>query len=337
MKIKISLIVLGVAAVLAGILIIQRKSIKFPAVFTKAPTSQITKPTSTPPKDFALLWVSDFSGKRIMAFNREGEKVWEQNMAAPPIPPSGYATHTEYVTVAPNGNLIVSDGEGMFVQEIDRKTHELLWQYGVKDIQGYSQGYLHQPDKTFKINDHEVLINDGNNRRVIIVDQRDNKIVWQYGVTLQMGKTSGMLMANTNVVPLKNGEEILITDTLQKKVLIVDRATKNIIWEWTKPDAGWIQHVFPTYENTFVMEDRNNNEVFEVNRDGKILWTVNEFSDGKKLLHPVDVAKLGNGNVLIAESGRNRVVEVNPVTREVVKTYPNVGLVTTIALDQNLL
>jgi len=241
----------------------------------KLPTGKNVQPvfsaTPTVEQEVKIIWFSDFNSKRIVGLDRAGNQVWLQHMDAPPIPPRGYSTHTEYVTVAPNGNLIVSDGEAMFVQEIDRKTHELVWQYGVKDIQGYAKGYLHQPDKSYKINDHEVLINDGNNRRVIIVDQQTNDIVWQYGETLRMGKKPGMLMAATNTVPLDGGKQILITDTLEKKVIIVDRATKNIVWEWVKPDAGWIQHVWPTSEGTFVMEDRNKKEVFEVNREGKML------------------------------------------------------------------
>jgi len=94
-------------------------------------------------QEIKTIWFSDFDGKRIVGLDRTGNQVWLQRMDAKPIPPRGYATHTEYVTVAQNGNLIVSDGEAMFVQEIDRKTHELVWQYGVKDIQGYVKGYLH--------------------------------------------------------------------------------------------------------------------------------------------------------------------------------------------------
>jgi len=142
-------------------------------------------------------------------------------------------------------------------------------------------------------------------------------------------------MAGTNVVPLDNGKQILITDTLEKKVIIVDRATKNIVWEWIKPDAGWIQHVWPTTEGTFVMEDRNKNEVFEVNKEGKILWTLNSIEGGVPLKHPTDVIKLANGNVLIAESGRGRIIEVNPLTAKLIKEYSKLGFVTTIAVDDN--
>lgn len=295
------------------------------------------------PDDFTTLWVSNFSGNRVFAVNRSGESVWEQQMTSAPILPRSFNTHVEYVTVAPNGNLIIADGEGMMVQEIDRKTHELVWQYGVKDIQGHSKGYLHQPDKAFKLNDHEVLINDGNNRRVIIVDQRTNDIVWQYGKTLTMGSGPGLLRANTHAVPIENGKQILITDTLDKKLILVDRETKNILWEWEKPDAKWIQHAFPTADGTFVLEDRQKNEVFEINRKGEILWTLKTLANGEGLRYPTDAAKLGNGNVLIAEAGRGRIIEVHLPTKEIVWQYgagkptpgASAGFPSTLALDHS--
>ncbi|TSC73149.1 MAG: hypothetical protein G01um101438_172 [Parcubacteria group bacterium Gr01-1014_38] len=262
-------------------------------------------------------------------------------MASPPIPLRSYSVHIEYVTAAPNGNLIIADGEGMMVQELDRKTHALVWQYGVRGVQGHGKGYLHQPDKAFKLNDHEVLINDGNNRRVIVVDQRTNDVVWQYGKTLTMGTGPGLLRGNTHAIPLENGQQILITDTLEKKLILVDRATQEILWEWTKPDAKWLQHVFPTVESTFVLEDRQKNEVFEINHRGEILWTLHELADGSRLQYPADAAKLGNGNVLIAEAGRNRIIEVNPRTREIVWQYgagtprqgASAGFPSSLALD----
>lgn len=286
--------------------------------------------------DFVTLWLSDFEGNQVLAFNRTGETVWRQQMASAPLPARSFNTHTEYVTVAPNGNIIVSDGEGMMVQELDRATHELLWQYGIKDVQGSGEGLLHQPDKAYKINDYEVLVNDGNNRRVIIIDQRTNEIVWQYGETLRMGSAPGLLRGNTSAVPIDGGRQILITDTLDKKLLLVDRTSKQIVWEWRKPDAKWLQHAFPTAEGTFVLEDRQKQEVFEVNRQGQILWTLHVVSDGQ-LRYPTDVVKLGRGTVLIAEAGRGRVIEVEPTTGTVVQEYDGAGFVTTIAIDQHSL
>jgi len=284
-------------------------------------------------KDFSLLWFSDFDGNRIVAVSPDNKIVWEQNMDTDPIPRQSYNVHTEYVTLTPNGNLLVSDGDGMMVQEIDRKSHELLWQYGLRSIQGATTGLIHQPDKSFKFNDHEVLINDGNNRRVIIVDQDTNQIVWQYGHTLEMSAEPGFLRGNTAARPINEARQIIITDTLENKFMVVDRETKQILWEYKKPDAKWLQHVFPTAEGTFVLEDRQKNEVFEVDIDGKILWTLTKFADGSDLKYPTDTIKLPNGNVLIAESGRDRIVEVTPQTGQIAKTWNASGFVTTIAID----
>lgn len=291
-------------------------------------------------KEFSVLWLSDFNGDRILGLSPDNKIIWEQKMDDYPIPEESYNVHTEYVTLAPNGNLIVADGDGMMVQEIDRITHQLLWQYGMRSKQGSTEGLIHQPDKSFKINDHEVLINDGNNRRVIIVDQKTNQIVWQYGHTLEMGSAPGWLRGNTSVRPLAEGEQILITDTLENKIMIVERLSKEILWEYRKPDAKWLQHIFPTLEGTFVLEDRQKNEVFEINRDGEILWTLNKLADGSGLISPMDTIKLRNGHVLIVEAGRNRIIEVKPETGEVVRQWGGekigsfLGLITTIALDE---
>lgn len=290
-------------------------------------------------KDFSILWISDFAGNRILGLSGEGKIVWEQNMNAYPIPASSFNVHSEYVTLAPSGNLIVADGDGMMVQEIDRQTHNLLWQYGKRSIQGVTAGLIHQPDKSFKINDHEVLINDGNNRRVIIVDQKTNQIVWQYGHTLEMGSSPGYLRGNTSARPIGNGEQIIITDTLENKIMFVDRATKEILWEWEKPDAKWLQHVFLTEEGTFILEDRLKNEVFEVDRQGEILWTLNKLADGSELKYPTDTIALPNGHILIVEAGRDRVIEVVPQTGKIVRQWSSqtagqsLGLLTTIAID----
>lgn len=221
----------------------------------------------------------------------------------------------------------------MMVQEIDRTTHELIWQYGVKDLQDYVGGQLHQPDKSWKLNDHEVLINDGNNRRVIIVDQTTNEIVWQYGVTKKMGWGPNLLRGNTSVRPIKNGTEFLITDTLEKKVIRVDRATKNVFQEWSIPEAKWIQHAWYTPRGTLIMEDRQKNEIFELDNNSQRRWTLTTYADGTSVKYPTDVIQLASGNLLIAEAGRGRIIEVNIQTREIIWEYRRAGFVTTLDIE----
>lgn len=309
------------------------KKILNPPVQKKSVTEK-KLPLSDP--GFAILWFSDFNNNRIVGFDPTGKVVWAQNISAPPLPRSSwyFIGGVERVTVAPNGNLIASYGDAEMVQEIDRKTHDLVWQYGTAGVQTYRGGKLDEPHKAWKINSHEVVINDSNDREVIVVDQRTNQVVWQYGQYHVIGTGPDELDGNTSVLPLKNGQEFLITETLDNKIILVDRATKKILWQYTKPDAEWLENVTPD-GNNFILSDRLKGEVFEVDRQGKIVWDLTKLSDENSIGYPTDTAVLGNGDILIDEAGRGRITEVVPTTGQVVRVYKVHGFPTTIAIDQN--
>jgi len=298
--------------------------------------SPMNKTKSVSP-GFAILWFSDFNNNRIVGFTPSGKVVFSQNISAPPLPSSSwyFVGGVERVTVAPNGNLIASYGDAMMVQEIDRQTHNLVWQYGTTGVQTYRGGKLDEPHKAWKINDHEVVINDSNDREVIVVDQNTNQVVWQYGQYHEIGSAPGILDGNTSVLPLNGGQQFLITETLANRIILVDRATKNILWQYTKSDAKWLENVTPAPDGSFILSDRQKGEVFEVDYDGKIVWDLTHLSDENNISYPTDTALLGNGDVLIAEAGKGRIVEVTPTTGQVVRVYNVHGFVSTIAIDHN--
>jgi hypothetical protein len=46
----------------------------------------------------------------------------------------------------PNGNVVLNDDRRHRVIVIDRKTKEIVWQYGVTDHPGHAHGFLNYPD-----------------------------------------------------------------------------------------------------------------------------------------------------------------------------------------------
>lgn len=286
------------------------------------------------PQEFTTVWFTDYDGNRVAAVNRAtGQITWEQTFSFPSVTDSGQASNVEFMTVAPNGDLMVTTANGMIIEELDRTTHNVVWKYGVLNEQ-YCNKCLHQPKKAYLFNGHEVLVTDANNRRVVIIDKNTNQIVWEYGHKAEMRDAPGYLKGNRFAIPMdETGSKILISDTLTNKIMIVDRTTKNIVWQWVDTNGKWLQNVFPTAGGTFVAEDHLKNEVFEVNKDGQVMWTFNKFSDGRILNYPTDAIKLGNGNVLISEGNHGRIIEVNPQTGEIVWQYKKAGLVTSIAVE----
>ena len=85
----------------------------------------------------------------------------------------------EYVTVdySHPGTIETFDGDG-----------RLLWRYEPRDgVQ------LADPSLAFGLPNGDIICNDDANNRVIVVDPRTNRIVWQYGVTHKKGSGPGEL------------------------------------------------------------------------------------------------------------------------------------------------
>src|SRR5581483_9560762 len=157
---------------------------------------------SSLPMTFKAVWFTDYEGSRVKAVDHAGQIVWQHVFSFPSVPDSGQPSNVEFMTVAPNGDPMVTTANGMLVEELDRTTHKVVWHYGVLNQQ-YCNKCVHQPKKAYLFNNGtEVLVTDANNRRVIIIDKQTNRIVWQYGHIATMGTAPGYLKGNRFAMPL---------------------------------------------------------------------------------------------------------------------------------------
>ncbi|GAC1386445.1 MAG: hypothetical protein NVS1B7_4900 [Candidatus Saccharimonadales bacterium] len=72
---------------------------------------------------------------------------------------------------------------------IFNKAGQLLWQY----VAEKGQPSLNYPSLALPLPNGNIILNDDRNHRVIVIDVKTNKIVWQYGATGKSGKTAGYL------------------------------------------------------------------------------------------------------------------------------------------------
>jgi hypothetical protein len=133
------------------------------------------------------------------------------------------------------------------------------------------------------------------------------RVVWQYS-------NSDLVFAHSARV-LRNGN-ILITDTWNDRLLEIDRKG-NTVWvseEWGKgtgllSDGSHLRYpndARETEEGRFLISDRNNGRVVEIDRGGDIIWTYD------KLEHCHGSDRIPDGNTIVASSNENRVVEIDP-------------------------
>ena len=158
------------------------------------------------------------------------------------------------------------------------------------------------------------------------------------------------------VLELPNGH-LLVADTSKDRVIEVNYPSKDIVWSWEPKKINWT-HVNPdwdsnhyynspiTYDfthindveyknygswNACLISIRNFDLIVEVNYTAEILgpsnnpaniiWWLGEYGNNSLLNKQHNPDYLSNGNIMIADSQNNRIIEVNRATKEIVWTY----------------
>ena len=124
--------------------------------------------------------VTEINGSWVSEMNLSGKLAWSahlQNVAYPSdanqIGPDRYLT----VDYSRPGQILTFDHTG-----------HVVWRYAPTGGQA-----LNKPSLALPLPNGDVLANDDANNRVIVVDPRTNRVVWQYGHTHVAGSSAGYL------------------------------------------------------------------------------------------------------------------------------------------------
>jgi len=264
---------------------------------------------------------SDNSRGRLAIVNAEGEVEWEFA--------NKHDVHDLHLL--PNGNILTHTSPTLTVEINPKK--EIVWKYESKPKEGYA-GKV-EVHSFQRLPDGNTMIAEGGNSRIIEVTP-EGKIVKE--MALQV-KKSNPHRDTRRVRKLETGN-YLVAHEGEGAVREYD-GTGKVVWEYVldlgdrkrSPGHGPEGHGVELFSavrlengNTLI-GGGNNNRVVEVDKDGKIVWQVDQNDlPGITLAWVTTVQVLPNGNVVI---GNCHAGEKNPqlieVTREkkVVWTFHN--------------
>jgi hypothetical protein len=173
--------------------------------------------------------------------------------------------------------FLITDQGRHRVLKVDRYRNKVLWQYG-NGNPGSGNNQLRFPADAMALPDAgQVLICDQENDRVILVNEADSSIVWEYG----------QLSSPVDIDYDFYTEEVLITDQGNNRVIKVQSQTDVITWEYniglnSPTDADLLAN------GNVLICDKNNNRLFEVNYNKLIVWqladTLENLADADRLL-----------------------------------------------------
>ena len=154
-----------------------------------------------------------------------------------------------------------------------------------------------------------IFVVGGKPSSVVEVDKSGN-IIWRY---------DDLDFAHSAEV---RGDLVLISDTGNDRVIIVDRRTNQVVWssdDVTLSDGSKLNYPNDAdfiSDDRILITDRNNHRVIEIDLNGNIIWQFGETgvpgSDDSHLKFPHNADRLSNGNTIICDSENDRIIEVDP-------------------------
>jgi predicted small secreted protein len=276
------------------------------AGYTAAAKDLTLKPGSSQTVDIALDAVSKGprAGHTIITTTTRVTEVdaWHNTVLAIPTQDAWSAS---YVPGA--GTILVADASrwgGLAVEfsPTGTKTNQFdAAKFGiidhVKGIRGASRTKL-----------GNTMIADTNNNRVIELDP-SNKKVWEFKKGLNAPRWAERL---------ENGNT-LIADTGNHRVIELNQSG-DIVFGVGDGTTGLVNnptHVtFLKKTGTYLITDAGNNRVMEVDRKAQLVWMAGgsrkiDGGGAETLNNPNSATRLPGGNTLIADTGNDRVIEVD--------------------------
>jgi hypothetical protein len=232
---------------------------------------------------------------RAVILNSKGEVEWEA--------PCRFVSHD--IAVLPNGNVLLHTAPATVTEMTPEK--QVAWQYTSRPKEDYNgpvevHGFQ-------RLRNGLTMIAESGNRRIIEVD-KEGKIVHEVPLTVDKPNAH----RDTRLVRKLDNGNYLVCHEGDGMVREYD-ASGKVVWSYTLDLGGRDRspghdghgtEVYSAYRlrngNTLI-GGGNNNRVLEVNREGKVVWSVdyNELP-GIRLYWVTMLQVLPNGNVIIGNT-----------------------------------
>ena len=306
-----------------------------PAAADAAPSAPppITASAKSPPPSWGKplpypVVIADRRNNRLLEVSPDKRILWQFES------PNLKLYHgNENVFFSPDGRLLaISEEDNQDVHLIDYERRALIWSYGVPEVAGVDPGYLNYPDDTHVLADGTIVVSDIRNCRILFLDRETSTIKAQWGGP---GRRDGNFYKDSNCrhdppgeLGLPNGAvemeggDILVTEVNGAWVSRITREGR-VVWTMQAFGLHYPSDAAPTHDGQVIVADYSKPGrviVFDPQRR-KLTWDY-FFKSGEAMLdHPSLALELPDGDVMLSDDYRHRVIVIDRQTKKILWQY----------------
>jgi DNA-binding beta-propeller fold protein YncE len=138
--------------------------------------------------------------------------------------PPRYLAYPNGVTPLDNGDILVTEIQGAWISRITR-AGDVVW-----SVQAPRVRY---PSDAFPAGDGQVIVADFSKPgRVVIFDPATRRVTWEYE-----GKSAESTLDHPSLArELPGTGDVIVADDWRERVVVIDRTTKDIVWQYGVTD-----------------------------------------------------------------------------------------------------
>jgi DNA-binding beta-propeller fold protein YncE len=262
--------------------------------------------------------IADRRNNRLIEIAPDKRIVWEF-----PSPNLRIYRGNDDVFFSPDGHrLVVNEEDNYDIHIVDYETRSLTWTYGASDTKGSAPGYLNYPDDAHLLSDGKIVTADIRNCRILFIDPESSTVVGQWGKEGTCKHDPPRFLAYPNgSTPLPNGD-ILVTEITDARITRMTREG-TVVWSARAPGVRYPSDAFPTGDGQVIVADfsKPGRIVIFDPKSGKVSWEYAPRSGEPMLDHPSLALELPNGNVIVNDDQRHRVIVIDRATKAIVWQY----------------
>ena len=270
-----------------------------------------SSPTALP----GNILIADRNNNRIVAITPQGQAVWSQIITGPS---DAYPS--------PTGNSIVvteHGGSQVLVFSVARRAAD--YHYGHSQHSGAGVNRLHDPSTGQFMPDGRILIADKSNCRILLVRQPSHHSVIQIGTTGSCVHKPPTAFGYPDGAFPTAGSGLVVTELTPAWVDLLSKSGALVkqlqVTGLTAPYAA-----NPTPNGDFIATNyAHPGAVVEFDSSGNVKWSYDPPSGAGELSYPTLAMVLSNGNVLVSDARNDRVIVIDPSTKQIVWQYGHTG------------